>query len=292
MVMKFFPFDNFFLRHSCPHYKFADRNLCILERYGAFVAEAQPLGLLDKSYAPASVYDFLDTIFSLAPQRMLRQLQKRAGFAITKLEVDSRSKNDEVEDDSDYDDHVQCGLEGLREAVAELVNTQRDEAVLLGPLAEHFRDAKSIDKLWGTPLAVGLDSRHSFKEGDLRDEIIIATPQSTLSALTPMKRAATWVPSISLSGTRAKRRRTDVAYFSTATSQDLETSLDRQQCYTDSEYEDDDTGTSEPDLEWWSDEEDDQEDTDVKGEVAEKGAEERDGEGERMQTQDAAEGAE
>jgi len=154
--------------------------------------------------------------------------------------------------DEEHDDHANCGFEGFRDAVAELLASFTSSDDMLGELSAHFkRDAGDQMQLWGSPLAAGASRKH-FQAGDLRDVVV-----SKLSGVEPQKRMAISFGPTPFAGFGRKRRRIEVDYSSPGVKNEetemvMEMATDVDDSDSDDDYEDEDE-RSEPGVEYDSD---------------------------------------
>lgn len=95
---------------------------------------------------------------------MMKLILASPRFTMTMLlDID----DDEIQQEEDYDDHAECGHEGLRDAVAELISNFSECESLLEPFAEQFAIKVVEDEAWGSGLAEGTNNSTCFVAGDI-----------------------------------------------------------------------------------------------------------------------------
>jgi hypothetical protein len=119
--------------------------------------------LLDGTFENASINEMLDAIFSMSSQRMMKRILASPRFTMA---MHIGADNDEIQqEEEEYDDHTNCGHEGLRDAIAELVSSFSDRKVF--SFTKQFDAKVAEDELWGSSVAEGTNNRTCFVAEDI-----------------------------------------------------------------------------------------------------------------------------
>jgi hypothetical protein len=187
--------------------------------------------LLNGTFENTSINEMLDAIFTMSPQRMMKRILASPRFTMA---MHIGADNDEIQqEEEEYDDHTDCGHEGLRDAIAELVSSFSDREAF--SFTKQFDAKVAEDELWGSSVAEGTNNRTCFVAED-----ILKVTWIQLRANQPQKRTIDYGEDPNTGMKKRKRLRM---------SWDYNEGVERETVVPNEEDDDDDSSETDYDVE-------------------------------------------